>query len=56
MAPARTVDELFLDMYLDARLLNDSCRTNQTITQIYHKHFEIKDCRVAKYFLSVERM
>ena len=51
MAPVRSTEQLFLDMYMDARALDDSCSSNQTIAQIYLKHFVIKDCRVAKEFL-----
>jgi transposase len=56
MAPARSVEKLFWDMYQHARGEDDTCSSNATIARLYQNFFKIKDSPVAKEFLSVKRM
>ena len=56
MAPARSVEKMFWDMYQNARADDSTCSSNANIARLYQKYFVIKDSPVAKEFLSVKRM
>ena len=56
MAPARSVEKMFWDMYQNARADDSTCSSNATIARLHQKYFVIKDSPVAKEFLSVKRM